>query len=136
MFPKLKCFVSLVYVGMRSERKAPKKWSTISWFLLHENAPAHQSVVVKNFLAKNNVTTLEHPPYSPDLAPVDFYMFPRLKSALKVRCISHATDIKNAMDELNRVSQKGYQACLQLIAGGGLFRRKCSLNCSFALYFS
>jgi hypothetical protein len=107
---------------MRSERKAPKKWSTISWFLLHENAPAHQSVVVKNFLAKNNVTTLEHPAYSPDLAPVDFYMFPRLKSALKVGCISHATNIKNAMDELNGVSQNGYQECLQqLIAKGGLF---------------
>jgi hypothetical protein len=26
-------------------------------------------------LAKNNVTTLEHPPYSPDLIPVDFYLF-------------------------------------------------------------
>jgi len=60
---------------MRSERNAPKKWNTISWFLLHDNAPAHQSVVVKNFLAKNNVATLEPPPYS----SADFYVFPRLK---------------------------------------------------------
>ena len=84
-------------------RKRFEKLRTNSWFLLHDNAPAHRSVLVKDFPAKNNVTTLEPPPYSPDLAPADFYMFPRLKSALKIRRISHATDIKNAMEELNRV---------------------------------
>jgi len=60
-------------------RKHPKKWRTNSWFLLRDNAPAHQSVLVKAFLAKNTVTTQEHPRYSPDLAPVDFYLFPQLK---------------------------------------------------------
>jgi len=44
----------------------------ISWFLLQNHAPAHQLVLVKDLLAKNNVTTLEFPPYSPDLAPADF----------------------------------------------------------------
>jgi hypothetical protein len=49
-------------------------------------------------------------------------MFPGLKSALKVRRISHATDIKNETEELNRVSQNGYRECLQqLIAQGGYF---------------
>jgi len=47
-------------------RKRPENWRTNVWFLLHHNAPAHRSVLVKDFLAKNNVTTLEHPPYSPD----------------------------------------------------------------------
>jgi histone-lysine N-methyltransferase SETMAR len=64
-------------------RKRPKKMRTNIWFLLHDNAPAHRSVLVKDFLAKNYVTKLEHPPYSPDLAPADFYLFSRLKSALK-----------------------------------------------------
>jgi transposase len=64
-------------------RKSPKKLRTNSWFLLHDNAPAHRSVLVKDFLAKNYVTTLEHPPYSNDLAPVDFYMLPPLKSAFQ-----------------------------------------------------
>jgi transposase len=81
--------------------------STSSRFLFHDKAADHQLVVVNNFLAKNNATKLEPPPYSPDLAPSDFYMFPRLKSALKVRRISYATNIRNAMDELNMVSQKG-----------------------------
>jgi hypothetical protein len=40
--------------------KHPKKWNTNSWVCLHDNAPAHQPVLAKDFLAKNNVTTLEH----------------------------------------------------------------------------
>ena len=42
-------------------RKHPEKWRMNIWFLFHDNAPAHQLVLVKDFLAKNNVTTLEHP---------------------------------------------------------------------------
>jgi len=63
-------------------RKCPQKWRTSSWFLLH-NAPAHWLVLVKDFSAKSNVTTMEYPPYSSDLVEVDFFLFPRLKSALK-----------------------------------------------------
>jgi histone-lysine N-methyltransferase SETMAR len=60
-------------------RKRPEKWRTNSRFLLHDNAPAHRFVFAKYFLAKKNVTTLKHPPYSPDLAAADVYLFPRLK---------------------------------------------------------
>ena len=52
--------------------KRPEKLRTNSWFLLHDNAPAHRSVLVNCFLAENNVTTLEHPSYSPHLTPADF----------------------------------------------------------------
>ena len=38
--------------------KNPEKLRTKDWFLLHENAAAHRSVLVKDFLAKNNVTPL------------------------------------------------------------------------------
>ena len=41
-------------------RKRPEKWKTNNWFLLHDNAPAHRSVMVKHFLEKT-VTTPEHP---------------------------------------------------------------------------
>jgi len=42
-------------------RKRPEKCRTNGWFLLHDNAPAHRSVLCMDFLAKNKVTTLEHP---------------------------------------------------------------------------
>ena len=59
--------------------KRPGKWRTNSQFLLHDNAPAHRFVFAKYFLAKENVATLKHTPYSPDLAAADVYLFPRLK---------------------------------------------------------
>jgi hypothetical protein len=62
-------------------RKRPEKWRINVWFLLHENGPANRPVMVKNFLPKNNMATLEHSQYSPDLGPADFYLFTRLKSA-------------------------------------------------------
>ena len=96
------------------KRKSCKKWTTKSWCLLHDNARAHGSVLVKDFLEKNNITTLEHLPHSPDLVPADFYMLPQLKSAIKGRRFCDATDIiKNATKELKRLPQNGFQECLQ-----------------------
>ena len=79
--------------------KRPEKWRTNSWFLF-DNAPAHRSVLVKDFLAKINVITLKHPPHSPDLAPANLYLFPRLKSTLKRQHFCDATEvIKNARED-------------------------------------
>jgi histone-lysine N-methyltransferase SETMAR len=66
-------------------RKHPENYGTNIWFILHDNAPTHRSVLVKDFIAKNNVTALEHPTYSSDLTAADFYLFPQLKSQLKGR---------------------------------------------------
>jgi hypothetical protein len=86
--------------------KRPGKRRTHSWFLLHDNAPAYRSVFAKDFLAKKNATTLNNPPYSPDLAAADVYLFPRLKSAVKERRFIYATGIiKNATEELKRLSR-------------------------------
>ena len=53
------------------------------WVLQHDNAPAHTALSIREFLAKKNIPVRPHPPYSPDLAPCDFYLFPKLKSKLK-----------------------------------------------------
>ena len=91
-------------------RKRPEEWRTNSRFLLHHNAPAHRSVLFRVFLAKNKVTTLEHPLYARYLVSADIYLFPRLKSYSKGRCFCDATDItKNVMEEIKRLSQNGFQ---------------------------
>jgi len=53
-------------------RKLPEKLRINRWFFIHDNAPTHQSVLVKSVLAKNNAAKLDHPPYSPDLATTHF----------------------------------------------------------------
>src|SRR5215510_13453377 len=53
------------------------------WVLHHDSAPSHTSLAVGEVLAKFNVATLPQTPYSPDLAPSDFFLFPRIKRDLK-----------------------------------------------------
>ena len=50
--------------------------------LFHDNAPAHKSKIVTEFLRSERVTALPHPQYSPDLAPCDFFLFPRVEKHL------------------------------------------------------
>jgi hypothetical protein len=42
--------------------KCPEKDSTSLWSLLHDNAPAHRPVFVRDLLSNSNVTTQEHTP--------------------------------------------------------------------------
>jgi len=44
-----------------------------------DNVPAHKSVLAMGKLRDLHYELLEHPPYSPDLAPSDFCLFPKLK---------------------------------------------------------
>jgi hypothetical protein len=92
--------------------KSPVKWKTNSWFLL--NAPAHLSVLVKEVSPNNRETTLEHPPYSSDLASPDFYLFRQTKSALEGRHVCDAIDIIwNVMVELKTLSHDDFQECFK-----------------------
>ena len=59
-------------------RRRPEVWKKSSWVLHQDNAPAHNALSVKTFLTKHNITMFEHPLYSPDLAPCDFFYFQRL----------------------------------------------------------
>jgi len=56
--------------------KRPQKWQTQKLIIHHDNAPAHRSFKVSQFLAKNSMTVVPHPPYLPDLAPVTFSSSP------------------------------------------------------------
>jgi histone-lysine N-methyltransferase SETMAR len=64
------------------------------WFLLHDNTPSHNVTVVKQFLSQRKVTVLDHPPYSPDLAPANYFLFPKVKSHLKGRLFDSISDIQ------------------------------------------
>jgi histone-lysine N-methyltransferase SETMAR len=54
-------------------RKQPELFANNSWLLRHDIAPAHAALSVREFLASEQITVLEHPPYSPDLAPNNFF---------------------------------------------------------------
>ena len=60
--------------------------------LLHDNASAHTAVVTLDFLVASNVQLVTHPPYSPDLAPCDWFLFPSDKKQLKGKQFQNAED--------------------------------------------
>ena len=64
-------------------RKRLELFANISWVLHHDNAPAQTALSVREFLATKQITVFEHPTYSPDLAPVTFFLFPKIKEILK-----------------------------------------------------
>lgn len=51
--------------------------------LLHDGAGPHRHTNVKDFLTANGIVTIKHPPYSPDLAPCDFWFFDYIKKNLQ-----------------------------------------------------
>ncbi|UYV67517.1 hypothetical protein LAZ67_5001062 [Cordylochernes scorpioides] len=51
-------------------QKRPDLWKNKNWLLHHDNAPAHTSLLVRDFLAKNNILMMPQPPYSSDLPPL------------------------------------------------------------------
>jgi hypothetical protein len=117
-------------------RKRPEKW-TIIWFLLHENAPVHRSVIGQRFLNEEQCDNTGESTISPDLAPVNSYLFPRLKSAFKGRHFCDPTDIIR----MRRKSWKGSHKveCIQHLNSRwqkGQLWSKCSLNDCSVSYFS
>jgi transposase len=82
--------------------------------LNQDNTPAHNALSVKQFLANKNITVMEHPPYSPDLAPCDFYLFPNIKSVLKGTQFLSVEDVKVKTTEiLNSLTENDMQNCFE-----------------------
>ena len=97
----------------RVRRKLPELWRN-GWILHQDNAPAHNSLSVKQFLANRNITVLEHPTYSPDLAPCDFYLFPKIKSVLIGTHFVSVKNVKGKTEEiLNSLTQHDLRNCFE-----------------------
>ena len=95
-------------------RKWQKKWRDDDWILHHFNAPVHTSHLVQQFLAKHSTAQLQQPPYSPDLAPCDFFLFPRLKKILKRDRFEATDDIKrNSTKTLLDIPKEEFENCFQ-----------------------
>jgi hypothetical protein len=85
-----------------------------AWILHHDNAPAHDARAVRTFLAKKSILKLDHPPYSPGFVPCDFWLFPKLKTALKGHGFSDISDIQgHATTILKSIPEEEFQKCFE-----------------------
>jgi len=93
---------------------------------LQDNAPTQTSNVVAAKLNTLGFQLVHHPPYSPDLAPSDYYLFPNLKKHLKGHRFEDISDVKHAaeswfqdqskkfyLDGLEKLQQR-YNKCISL----------------------
>lgn len=95
-------------------KKRPELWKNNSWILHHDNAPSHTALLICEFLAKNSTNIISQPPYSPDLAPCDFFLFPKLKIPLRgTRYDSIEAIKKNSLDELKAIPSAAYKKCME-----------------------
>jgi hypothetical protein len=77
-------------------------------------SPSHTSLVVQQFLAERNIHVITQPPYSPDLAASDFWLFPTLKMGLKGTRFTTTEDIKlNTTAELRKLPKEAFRRCSQ-----------------------
>ena len=83
-----------------------------NWMLHHDNAPCHTAISVTEFLAKKGIPVVPQPPYSPDLSPCDFILFPKLKFHLKGRNFGTVENIGKAVtDQLKAIQVSEHQRC-------------------------
>ena len=96
-------------------RKRPRFWSNGDWLLHHDNTPAHSLSFVQQFLAKRKIVQLRQPPYSPDIAPCNFSMFPELKIALIGKRFDDIETIQsNATRELKPIPKSAFEDCFKM----------------------
>jgi hypothetical protein len=95
-------------------RKCPERWRNQDWLLHHNNAPAHAALSVQRFLVAKNMAVVPHPPYSPDLTPWDFFLFPRMKSNLKERRFQDVTEIlEQSLTVPHAIPESQFKRCFQ-----------------------
>jgi len=95
-------------------RKRPELWKNQTWILHHDKGPAHSSLLIRSYPAKHQTSIYAHPPYSPDLAPADFFLFPKLKTTLEGRRFKTIGKIQeNAIRELRAITESAFQEAFQ-----------------------
>lgn len=95
-------------------KKRPELWRENSWFLHHDNAASHTALVLRDFFAKNSTHIVPQQPYSPDLAPFDFWLFSKLKRPLRGHRFESIDEIKsNSLRELKAIPEIDFNNCFE-----------------------
>jgi len=83
-------------------------------FILRDNARPHASGAVSEILEKYGWQVLPHPPYSPDMSPPDFDLFPKLKKPLRGKRFRNNEEVSNEVNRvIRRINNEGVLAGIQ-----------------------
>ncbi len=97
---------------LQQAAKRPELGTVNNWLLLHDNVPEHCLVKILNFLAYHQTTILEHTAYSSDLAPNDFFLYPKIRENLKRAYFADEEVMKkNCEGVLKHSPERVFQEC-------------------------
>ena len=85
-------YYSSLLVQLKNILKEKRRGKFTKGFLFLHNAPAYQALATQK-MAHLGFQCLDHPPYSPDLAPSVYHSFSGLKKQLKVRHFSSDAEV-------------------------------------------
>ncbi|GFW54045.1 histone-lysine n-methyltransferase setmar-like protein [Trichonephila clavipes] len=76
----------------------------------HDGAPAHTANLLQQFLTKHGTIQVAHPPYSPDMSPPDFFLFPKIKNTLRGHRFQDIYTIKqNSTQQLQAIPKSEFR---------------------------
>jgi len=85
-----------------------------SVLILHDNARSHASGAVSEILEKYGWQVLPHPPYSPEMSPPDFDLFPKLKKPLRGKNFRSTEETSNEVTwVIRRINNEGVLTGIQ-----------------------
>ena len=111
----------------RFRQKRSALFKSGQWYFLQDNVPIHHSILVTDYLTKMGIKTVPQPPYSPDLAPCDFWLFPKLRRCRYETIEEMKEAVMKVIDMLTQVEFHGtFQRLLErynkcIAAGGDYF---------------
>ena len=126
----------------RFRRKRPALFISGQWHFHRDNVPVLSSIFVTDYLTKMGIKTVLQPPYSRDLAPCDFWLFPKLKEKLRGYRYETIEEMKEAVTKvIDTFTQEDFHWGLSEVVGmvqvhcsrrrllrRGLVFHKCTIN--------
>ena len=98
----------------RFRQKRPAFFKSGQWHFHLDNAPVHNSILVTDYLTKMSIKTVHRPPYSPDFAPCNFWLFPKLKENLRGCRYETIEEMKEALTKvINTLTQEDFHGAFQ-----------------------
>ncbi len=84
-------------------------------FTLHmDNASPHTSEDTRKFLMLSRTKVMEHPAYSPDLAPSDYWLYPRLKRPLRGHKFNSLQELEAAVNtQIGEIASFEFEHCIK-----------------------
>ena len=123
-------------------QKRPALFKSAQWHFHQDNTPVHNSIPVTDYLTKMGIKTVPHAPYSPNLSPCDFCLFPKFRGCRYETIEEMKEAVMKVIDTLTQEDfHRAFQKLLErynkcIATGGDYFEEDLSFMCVLSIKVS